>query len=59
MTLSTMVFAECEISLPFVASLAKLFTMLFAICQAAASPIGSEDASTPMRIACSDRTRPA
>ena len=58
-TLSTIVLAECEISLPFVASLAKLFTILFAICQAAASPIGSELASTPIRIACSERTRPA
>ncbi|CAB4535885.1 unannotated protein [freshwater metagenome] len=58
-TLSTIVFAECEMSSPFVASLAKLFTMLFAICQAAASPIGSDDASTPRRIACSERTRPA
>ena len=58
-TLSTIVLAECEMSFPFVASLAKLFTILFAICQAAASPIGSELASTPIRIACSERTRPA
>ena len=58
-TLSTIVFAECEISLPLVASLAKLLTILFAICQAAASPIGSEVASTPIRIACSARTLPA
>ena len=58
-TLSTIVFAEWVMSLLFVASLAKLLTMLFAICQAAASPIGSALASTPIRIACSDKTRPA